>query len=349
MRIRKTVFGRSIIKSNTFIGGVSSTLNTPALIAGKLGITTSRIKSFKVIGNDIEFHISGGSYIVQPSCFFNNTDITYFHDSDGNVTSVGYASFSGCRNITSVIMPNLQSAEGSGYASSGAFCGCVNLVLFSAPKLVSVGSYVFQSCSMISNFDFPLLTEIRGAAFSGCSNLETITTGNVSVLAGGSFRLCEKLTSFNCNYIKIVEPNCFEKCSSLVSIVGLSNATSIGSNAFSECVSLGGAIAMPLVTSIGYQAFRNCYKITDYDMPELLTLKEASSITHTFSNGLSVNTIYMPKIITLGTVGNNNIFSGIKKGCTITVPIAMKTINLGNPDGDLVYVSTSQAASIIYV
>lgn len=49
------------------------------------------------------------------------------------------------------------------------------------------------------------------------------------------------------------------------------------------------------------------------------------------------------------TTGNDNIFSNIKLGATITVPVALQTIDSGSPDGDLVYANGTRGATIIYI
>jgi hypothetical protein len=91
--IQNTVFGRSHYKVNTYIGGVGGTINTPALLASKLGIAANRIKLFRVIENDIECAIIGGSYEVKG---FNSSDISqvsYYKDPTGIVSGIGYQGF----------------------------------------------------------------------------------------------------------------------------------------------------------------------------------------------------------------------------------------------------------------
>jgi len=62
--LQNTVFGRQKAAVNTYIGGVSATINTPALLASTLGISASRIKLFSTIGSDIQCAIIGGSYSI---------------------------------------------------------------------------------------------------------------------------------------------------------------------------------------------------------------------------------------------------------------------------------------------
>lgn len=112
MRIRKTIFGRSKIKPNTFIGGVSATLNTPALLAAKLGISVSAISNFKIIGTDIECKITS-NYVMNTSAFRDNTSITYFDDKEGKFTDVGGATahFRGTTNLQYINLPKVQLSE----------------------------------------------------------------------------------------------------------------------------------------------------------------------------------------------------------------------------------------------
>ena len=82
--------------ANTFIGGVSSTISTPALLATKLGISGSRISNFKVVGSDIQCRISGSYAIPGYSFYFISSPYapaSYYKDIDGLVTSVGYWAF----------------------------------------------------------------------------------------------------------------------------------------------------------------------------------------------------------------------------------------------------------------
>ena len=75
--LKKFYFGKQKLKPNTFIGGVSATLNTPALVATRLGISVSRIKAFKIVGENIEFAVVGGSYEIPNSAFSGNTNLTF--------------------------------------------------------------------------------------------------------------------------------------------------------------------------------------------------------------------------------------------------------------------------------
>ena len=92
--LKKFYFGKQKVKvPNTFIGGIGGAINTPALLATKLGISKNRIKLFKVTGVDVECAVIGGSYNIPIQCWTNNLQITYYRDEAGLVSVVGQQAF----------------------------------------------------------------------------------------------------------------------------------------------------------------------------------------------------------------------------------------------------------------
>jgi hypothetical protein len=91
---------------NTFIGGVSSSIYTPALLATTLGISSTRISNFSVIGSNIQCRITG-TYIMQASCWNGNTSITYYRDNGGLCTQWDKSAFAYCTNCLDLFFPNL--------------------------------------------------------------------------------------------------------------------------------------------------------------------------------------------------------------------------------------------------
>jgi hypothetical protein len=87
MALQKTVFGRVKYKPNTFIGGVAGTINTPALLAPRLNLDVKYIKSFKVVGNDIECAVIV-NYSVGWYQWRDNPDLTYYKDYGGRLVSI---------------------------------------------------------------------------------------------------------------------------------------------------------------------------------------------------------------------------------------------------------------------
>lgn len=80
---------------NTYIGGVSSVLNSASAVASSLSVSADRIRSFSIIGNDIQFRMVG-SY----SLGFSNPAplrplLKYYYDNDGLVTNIQDDTFRG--------------------------------------------------------------------------------------------------------------------------------------------------------------------------------------------------------------------------------------------------------------
>ena len=173
--LKKFYFGKQKVKvPNTFIGGIGGTINTPALLASKLGISENRIKLFKVTGVDVECAVIGGSYTIPIDCFRFNTSITYYLDNDGLVLGINSNGFRECANLADVNFPKCTSISiGSGFY---AFLRCVSLTSVSFPEVVHVGTQSFQDCSLLTSINLPKVTKIGVFAFS---TLPAITLINI--------------------------------------------------------------------------------------------------------------------------------------------------------------------------
>ena len=172
--LKKFYFGKQKIKPNTFIGGIGGTINTPALLASRLGISVNRIKAFKITGLDVECAIIGGSYTIPIDCFKFNTSITYYLDNDGLVLGINSNGFRECANLANVNFPKCTSISiGFGYL---AFYRCVSLTSVSFPEVVHVGTQSFTECSLLTSINLPKATKIGVFAFS---TLPAITLINI--------------------------------------------------------------------------------------------------------------------------------------------------------------------------
>jgi hypothetical protein len=168
---------------NTFIGGVAATINTPALIASKLGIAVDRIKSFSIIGNDIQFAVIG-NYNIPNACFMNNSSLTYFLDNGGLVLKIDSNGFRACVNLSNINFPKCNEiCIGSGFLS---FYQCSSLVNVSFPECLRVWTQSFASCSLLKIIDLPKLTETGPNIFSECISLEMVNMKKcISLSLGG--------------------------------------------------------------------------------------------------------------------------------------------------------------------
>lgn len=79
---------------NTFIGGMGATINTPALLAARLGILENRIVLFSVVNNNIQCAIIGtGKFQVSFNEEFATYNITYYYDNDGYINNLDTGCF----------------------------------------------------------------------------------------------------------------------------------------------------------------------------------------------------------------------------------------------------------------
>ena len=196
--------------------------------------------------------------------------VTY-EDVDFSVTSVGFATFASCYNLTDITLP-----EGVTSIGKGAFYYCNKLTTITIPEgVTSIGEQAFDGCRGLINITIPQsVTNIGDFAFYECRNLTDIT-------------IPEGVTS--------IEWCAFNGCSSLTNITLPSSLTSIEGNAFSGCSSLTDITIPEGVTSIGGSAFEDC-NISDITIPASVTNIEGNIFSGCFYLfGITVaegNTVY---------------------------------------------------------
>ena len=147
-----------------------------------------------------------------------------------SVVSIGGQSFSGCENLTSVYITDLESwcktyfgdnplkyaqklllngnevtemviPESVTSISAGAFSGYKGLVSVVLPdNLATIGASAFYGCSGLTSIIIPnSVTKIEWFAFSGCINLTTIIIGSgLKFIYERAFANCPELTDVYC-------------------------------------------------------------------------------------------------------------------------------------------------------
>lgn len=202
---------------NTFIGGIGSVITTKASLATKLGISESIIKSFKVVGTEVQAFID--SNYTMTNRFYEDTTITHYDDKDGKVTAIGQNQFRDCSNLEYVRFPGLTSITGTdNSATTGVFRNCVSLTECLIPNLTTLtGRYHFENVPLLTELtipnltgtipfctfrnsgilqlNLPLVTGIGQEAFNPNTVLETLTIPNVSIIGSRSFLNLQKVSS----------------------------------------------------------------------------------------------------------------------------------------------------------
>lgn len=214
---RAKVFERrkNNIEINTYIGGVSTNVYNKYILASKLGLNVTKIKKFKIVGNDLECAIDDNytlfSYRDQNDIItgsFAPDGITYFKDLGGNVLNLGESAFRNCPNLTEVEFPSLIQINGNQNNTSGCFKDSISFTTFIADNLEAlIGNNHFKNTNLtnanfpslktlnsntcfrttpFTNYDFPSLTSIGsinlGTAYTNTANFPILNN-----LSSGAF------------------------------------------------------------------------------------------------------------------------------------------------------------------
>lgn len=178
------------------------------------------------------------------------------------VKSIGTFAFSGCSNLSSIVLPNSIQDIGC-----SAFAGCKKLSSFTIPDgITTIREYTFMNCTGLKLIKIPdAVTSIGDYAFNGCSALESISfSPNITIIGGSCFSGCKNLTSIVIpDKVTTICDYAFSNCSSFTSIVIPNNVNSINNCAFSGCSSLSTISIGSSVSTIGLAAFASCPKIAD--------------------------------------------------------------------------------------
>ena len=247
------------------------------------------------------------------------------NEEDYDVVSIGRGTFSGCKNLTSMVISNGISAIGE-----EAFLGCSGLTSLDIPNSVmSIGGAAFKNCSGLISISIPCnITTISNDLFSGCSSLTSIEIPDgVSTIGSNAFSGCSSLLSINIPHdITTIDSYTFYNCSSLTSLEIPNSVTSIGAGAFNYCSSLTLLKIPDNVTSIGSSAFSGCSSLTSLNIPHGITAINGS----TFRDCNSLTSIKIPCNVT--TI-DYWAFQNCKSLISVEIPSSVRTIGVSAFNG----------------
>lgn len=158
------------------------------------------------------------------------------------VTSIGYAAFYKCENITGVTIPDSVD-----HIESSAFNSCGNLTAIVIPdNVINMGDYVFDDCSSLASIQIGKnVTRIGSGVFDDCVSLERIV-------------IPDSVTS--------IGDSAFEHCRKLESVVVGESVGSIEDSAFDSCYLLTNVNLPASVASLGEMVFESCFGLTSINV-----------------------------------------------------------------------------------
>ena len=189
------------------------------------------------------------------------------------VRGVADRAFYGCRELTSVVLPNSMTTIGE-----NMFYNCSELRSVMIPDTVTdIGGYAFNKCSKLTSVTIPdSVTSIGLCAFEDCTSISTVTIGTgVTNIGVYTFSGCSRLASVTIgSSVRNIESYAFQDCSGLRSVIIPDSVTSIESYAFDRCSSLTSVTIPASVTHIG--TFRDCSNLSRVYLPKGLPVSNST-------------------------------------------------------------------------
>ena len=196
-----------------------------------------------------------------------------------NVWLIGYTGTDTVLNLPGTF--NSREYE----VNQGAFSGCTNLTSIIIPSSVtSIGAHAFFCCTGLTSITIGnSVASIGDQAFSRCTGLTSITVDkdNTKYHSNGNCLIETESKTLLLGCMNSVIPSdgsvtsigygAFEECANLISITIPDSVASIGSEAFSGCVGLTSITIPDSVTSIELRVFSDCTGLTSITIPNSVT------------------------------------------------------------------------------
>ena len=225
-------------------------------------LSASEFKTEKDSQDNFIYERRGNSYVIIGAK--NNSGVLVIPETYNGiyVTEIAAYAFSGCTEITALVIPGSVKTVGI-----GAFMGCTGLSSLTVSEGVEViGTRAFENTA-VSEVVIPDSTLAIGlGAFKGCENLASITVPFVGAYRNDSnnyFGYIFGAPSYVANTEYVPE--------SLKTVILSDNVTRVPAYSFWNCENIENIVIGSGVKSIGVSAFSGCKKLTSIYIPATVT------------------------------------------------------------------------------
>lgn len=252
----------------------------------------------KGVGDGLGVTYKDAAKVTDISTWFkSNTDITSFNELQyfTGIPKLYDDAFSGCSNLSSVILPKGVIISGGCFESTGlmtienaetikntvlypsTFKNCRSLQSIYLPdNIKTIQASCFENCISITQITFPSnLKSIENYAFKKCTSLITdVVLLNVTYIGISAFEGCESIPYLKFgSALKTISQYSFSGCKNLKIVEGFENTviTNTSWNTFYGCTSLQSIQLPASLTAIGESAFNGCTSLQSIQLPESLT------------------------------------------------------------------------------
>lgn len=343
-----------ISSANTLVGNASNVEDWNTFF----DLPTYGNPYIEVVINGNEVRLTGGSNVIIKESLFEYYQNLVSCSDTGTVIELSAYSFYGIESITSVSFSNVLTLGDSVFeycntlssislpnaTNIGGFAigDCTSLVSISLESANTFGFKVFNGCSSLESVNLPLIISITSDIFFECPNLSSLNLVSAISISNSVFENLEFLETVYCPNLETIGDEAFRNCNALTSVV-FGEVTSVGDRSFYDCDSLT-SVNLPKAVSIGLETFSYCPLLSTVSIPNATDIGN-----NNFEECTSLISIDASSCTSLGsTVDDDGVFSSISGNTiTLTIPSALMTCNLGNPDGDIQYLQANNTVTII--
>ena len=245
-----------------------------------------------------------GSIVIPSSITYNG--------SQYSVTSIAYEAFTGCSDLTSVILPNSVTSIGS-----YAFNGCNNLTNIKlSDNLNDIYPNTFDRCSSLTSIIIPKkVTKISDAAFYKCSSLSSITILGSPTFYYGNFQVHYNSAFVECPLREVIIDGekasmSFKNIISIEKVILKDNVKVVNESVFEGCKGITHITLGSYIENIESKAFAGLEKLEEVTCYS----KNVPNTNRTvFENSyVDYATLYVPEE-SIGAYKNTAPWSGFKQ------------------------------------